>query len=515
VRKSVRAALTIGVVIVGLVTVLAWSGGPLRAQSSRSASLRGASGRPGQRADLTAGAGATYATLATRSARLLEYAYYNGTGLWHMCVPVICNTKNRDWGADALTNLLWFRLALQRDQSVLPLLRALAGTAHLWVRSDTGSSDSVTWDAVADVRLYQATGNRIALRKAEAALTWINTTPGLAAGACPAIAYQWPDGQRGYLKTIETTTNYIKAALLLDKITGRRHYLIAAERQYAQVRHYFLAKRSGLYSSYMFDVGGRCQVLHGSYFASVNGNMIWAGSALAAATGKRGYLSEAVSTARAVATRLSDGAGIFADLQADNDIVVPLVEAMYRLATTDHQRFAVRWLLANASAAGADDNAAGEFGRFFDGPPPSALATSWQISGGIALVTAAAALRPGWRPADPGYWHGAQWVPDEQTLHKTPARIAFTGRAIAIMGTIGAKCCLYGHARVFIDGVQTVNRTGIWQDMSSPARRQPDQVLFAWRWRRAGRHVITIEPGLFDREEGGSFFQMTGYLLVP
>jgi hypothetical protein len=50
--------------------------------------------------------------------------------------------------------------------------------------------------------------------------------------------------------------------------------------------------------------------------------------------------------------------------------------------------------------------------------------------------------------------------------------------------------------------------------MSSPARQQPGQTLFAWRWRRPGHHVITILPGAYDREEGGSFFQMDGYMLV-
>ncbi len=51
----------------------------------------------------------SYAALATRSARLLETTFYNGQGLWRMCDPAICNTKNRDWGADSLTNLLYFR----------------------------------------------------------------------------------------------------------------------------------------------------------------------------------------------------------------------------------------------------------------------------------------------------------------------------------------------------------------------------------------------------------------------
>ena len=44
--------------------------------------------------------------------------------------------------------------------------------------------------------------------------------------------------------------------------------------------------------------------------------------------------------------------------------------------------------------------------------------------------------------------------------------------------------------------------------------RQPDQVLFAWRWPSAGHHTITIRPGIPDAAEGGSYFQMDGYLVV-
>src|SRR5258707_7360274 len=83
------------------------------------------------------------------------------------------------------------------------------------------------------------------------------------------------------------------------------------------------------------------------------------GQALAAADGESRSLRQAVATARAVQAHLSDGTGIFADLQADNDIVGPLIEAMYSLATTGHQAFAARWLLANASAAGAAGNVLG------------------------------------------------------------------------------------------------------------------------------------------------------------
>jgi hypothetical protein len=71
-----------------------------------------------------------------------------------------------------------------------------------------------------------------------------------------------------------------------------------------------------------------------------------------------------------------------------------------------------------------------------------------------------------------------------------------------------------GHARVLVDGVETFNQTGIWQNMSSPARKQPDQVLFAWRWHDPEHHVVAVLPARYDHEEGGSFFEMSGYLLV-
>jgi hypothetical protein len=457
-----------------------------------------------------------YTTRAATAARLLERTFYNGTGLWHMCSGMRCSTKNRDWGSDSLTYDLWFRWSLTRDPAIPPLIRTLALTAHAWVPGDTGSSDTVMWDSVAGSREYQVTGSRVALAKAKAAFSWVDSVmaDGFGSGACPEIDYQWPHGQGGDLKTLETATNYIKAALLLHQITGSPRYLAKAESQYQQVRRYFLIGSVPLYTVYVFDNGITCKALPGRYFASVNGNMIWAGQALASATGDRRYLQQSIATAQAVRARLSDAHGVFADLQADNDVVEPLIEAMYNLATAGHQRFARQWLLSAASAAGADQNAAGEFGRFFDGPPPTSVATAWQINGGVALIQAAAALDPSGQPAEPGFWKRASYVADGQDMDDTPVRITFTGRAIALLGSVGAQCCIAGHARVFVDGSQTFDRTGIWQNMTSPSVQQPDQVLFAWRWQQAGRHTITIKPGIADTMEGGSFFAMNGYLLV-
>jgi len=434
-----------------------------------------------------------------------------------MCVPVICNTKNRDWGADNLTYVLYLRWELSHDRSVLPPLRRLAQSAHLWLTGTYGSSDEMMWDSVAEVREYQVTGSKASLAKAEAAFRRVDAdkAAGFAAGACPAVDYQWAHGtiDKG-TKTLETDSNYVKAALLLYQVTGKRSYLRKAEVKYAAVRRYFLAPSAPLYTVFVIDNGKTCQQVPGQFLSSVNGNMIWDGSALAKDTGNRTYLSQALATARAVTTDLNDGAGVFADLQADIDVDEPLVEAMYDLAVVDHQRFARQWLLTSASAAASDVNAAGEFGRFFDGPPPTGEVTAWELNGGVALMGTAAALDPAGVPAHPGFWHLARFVPDSRGLAGHALRISFTGRAIAILGTIGEHCCLYGHARVLVDGVQTFNRVGIWQNRSSPARKLPDQVLFAWRWRRPGRHVIEILPGQYDPTEGGSFFAMTGYLLV-
>ena len=312
-----------------------------------------------------------------------------------------CSTKNRDWGSDSLTYALWFRWSLSRDPAIPPLMRTLAQTAHAWVPGDKGSSDTVMWDSIADSREYQVTGSPAALAKAKAAFAWVDSVmaDGFGSGACPDIDYQWPHGQGGNLKTLETATNYIKAALLLHQITGSASYLAKARAQYEQVRRYFLIGSVPLYTVYVFDDGtdlpgtARALLRLGQRQHDLGGRGAGRRAPATAAT-----CEQAIATAQAVRSRLSDAAGVYADLQADNDVVEPLIEAMYTLATTEHQPFARHWLLSAASAAGADQNAAGEFGSFFDGPPPTSVATAWQINGGIALIQAAAALDPHGRP---------------------------------------------------------------------------------------------------------------------
>jgi hypothetical protein len=463
--------------------------------------------------------GTTYAALAASAVSALEHSYYTGAGTWNMCVPAICRSKNLDWGADSLTYALYMHWYLTADKQVKPIMAALALTAHQYGPSSTSMSDVPMWDTIADVREYQVTGDPAALAKAEAAFSYVDSTAAahFAAGACPKIDYQSPGGGANNLKTLETDSNYVKAALLLYQVTGKHAYLTKAENKYAAVRSYFLSPSVPLYTVYVFDDRSHCAQLPGRFYASVNGNMIWSGAELTGLTGNPGYLAQAVATAKAVRHYLSDAAGVYADLQAENDVAEPLIEAMYLLATADHQGFARDWLLRCASAAAADETPLGSYGRFFDGPPPRTNVTAWQTNGGFALMIAAAKLDPTGVPADPSYWHNAVWVSDNKSL---PAgggtvQIGFSGRAIAIIGTMGEHCCEAGHARVYIDGTITFDRTGIWQNKSSSGRTISGTVLFAWRWPAADSHVINIGAAPFNPKEGGPFFHMTGYYLVP
>ncbi len=89
----------------------------------------------------------------------------------------------------------------------------------------------------------------------------------------------------------------------------------------------------------------------------------------------------------------------------------------------------------------------------------------------------------------------------------------FTASAVAFFGTLGETCCEAGHARVFIDGRETFDRTGIWQNKSSSGHSIPGTVLFAWRWARRGVHHIRFAPGVQNGKEGGPFLHITGYLV--
>ena len=458
--------------------------------------------------------GTTYAALAQRALGTLEDEYYNGAGKWNMCVPLArCTPTNRDWGADSLTYVLYLHWTLSQDTGVPPIMNALTGTSP---NGHSGVSDVPLWDSIAAAREYQVTHDPLALRKAEGDFAYVagNAAKLFALGACPGILYQRAGGGGNQDKTLETGSNYVKAALLLYEITHQRTYLAEAEGQYQADRQYFLSANVPLYTLYVFDNGSSCQQIPAQYFASVNGNMIWAGYTLAGITGNRSYLSEALATARAVAGHLGDATGVYANLQADNDVAEPLIEAMYNLAAFGHQRFARRWLLSAASAAAASIAHTGAYERFFDGPPSKAPVTAWQADGGLALAQVAAALDPGGRPAHRRFWAGAPFVAENVTLAKKPVQITFTGRAVAIIGTIGDVCCELGRAQVYVDGTETFDQTGIWQNKSPAGVPLPRSVLFAWRWPGPGKHTIEIGPALADAKQGGTYFHMTGYYVV-
>jgi hypothetical protein len=67
---------------------------------------------------------------------------------------------------------------------------------------------------------------------------------------------------------------------------------------------------------------------------------------------------------------------------------------------------------------------------------------------------------------------------------------------------------------VLVDGRQTVDHTGIWQNKSSSGRSIPGTVLFAWRWPTPGKHTLTFLPGLANGKEGGPFLHLTGYEVI-
>ena len=368
-----------------------------------------------------------------------------------------------------------------------------------------------TWDSIALGREYEVTGlnNASILSKEEAAFNFVDGAGSsvFATGACPSIHYQQPGGGANHLKTLETDSNYIKAALLLYRYTNNVAYLNKAKTEYAAVRQYFLDPTLPLYSVYLFDDGTTCSQKTGRFFASVNGNMIYNGLTLAGYTGDQTYNNQAIATAQAVAANLSDANGVFADLQAENDIVEPLVESMYDLGVEQNQTFARNWLLTAASASASSLKSNGAYSRFFDGPPNPGTSTEWQANGGYALAIAAASIDPTGTPATSTAWANATSHTTSITTASLPATITFTGTGIALIGTLGEQCCEAGHARVFIDGVLTTDTTGIWQNKSSAGISIPNTVLFAWRWPTSGTHTIQIQAAFYNGKEGGTFYR--------
>ncbi len=458
----------------------------------------------------------TFAQAGSAALQTLLGVYYGGNGLWNQCNSPNCAQANSDWGADSLTYALYLGWATSPDSRIPPVMSALTATAPTYpgpcmVPSCESWSDVPQWDTIADLREYDVTHDSNALVKAEAAFQFAEGSNAYALGACPDIRYQQPSGELNHLKTLETDANAIKAAILLYQTTGDRTYLQSATMRYAAVRSHFLDPAVPLYSVYVFDDATTCTQVPHRFFASVNGDMIWNGFELSKLTSTGSYLDEALATAKAVAADLDDPAGVFADLQAENDTVEPLVEGMYALASEDKAGFARAWILTNAAAALSDRAADGSFGRFFDGPPPRTVVTAWQTNGGLALEIAAAALDPAGVVTVTNRWQRARRI--ARSVGPT-GEIRFTGSAIALIGTLGEACCESGHARVFVDGHETFDQTGIWQDKSSLGRRIPGTVLFAWRWPRSGTHTISFAPGIPNGKEGSSFLHLRSFLVL-
>nr|HEX4313176.1 hypothetical protein [Kofleriaceae bacterium] len=458
----------------------------------------------------------TYGELGASAVAALDDRLDAGGGRWWSCDGG-CEAGNRDWGDDVLTSALWLRWAHAPAPRLAARLGELAATAVDYgpCAGSCTWSDVAAWDAVADLREHDATRDARALALARHAYDRARD-PAYVGGACPAVPFQRARADGHPLKTLETLATTIEAAILLARATGDRRYLDDARAEYAAARAAFLDPDPALplYTTYVVDDGRTCAQLPRRTFASVNGEMMWAGVALARDTGDTRYRDDAVATARAVAARLADARGVFANLQAENDVAEPLVEGMLALAESGDAP-ARAWLLRNAAAAAAARTRDGLYGRWWDGPRPRAPVTAWQTSGGLALAIAAAALAPDQPlPAtDRGdAWATAREIRGELAL---PITIAFDGSAIAIYGALGDRCCEAGHARVELDGAPLVDATGVWQDKSSSGRRFPDTVLFAWRWPEAGHHVVALLPADDNIKEGGSYAHVTSYAVVP
>ena len=462
----------------------------------------------------------TFAEFAADATATLTTRFYTGDGRWRTCLDPTCGTGNVDWGSDSLTGALYARRLVTDDPALVPFFRALERTEPRYGPCRrprcTGWSDVPMWDAVAALRTFDVTHDDAALRNAEAAYDSVAQSDVYARGACPEIDYQRPHAESGGLKTLETNANATLAAALLAERTPRAAYLDGAVRRYAAIRRWFLDPEVPLYTVYLFDDGHACRALPHRFFASVNGVMIEAGLDLARLTGDARYAREARATAHAMRL-LDDDRGIFTDLQAENDVVEPLVLAMLQLAR-DGDAFARDWIVRNAGAAAHARRADGAYGRFFDGPPPAGIVTAWQANGALALMIAAGALVPDGRPESEDPWAAAA---TKSTHAEAPPgerfslMIAFTGSGIALTGTLGERCCEPGRARVFVDDRETFDRTGIWQNKSSAGRALPASLLFAWRWRTRGAHVIRLESDTPNAKEGGPFIDVRGAIVAP
>lgn len=452
----------------------------------------------------------TFSRAANQATETLLDVYYNGDGMWRSCNQTSCKEANSDWGVDSATDSLYLRWVATHDPHIRAVMAQLLQTAPNYPSpcGDTGCSswsDTPEWDAVTLMREYEVLGDPQALSRAKAAFDYVEKSQTFSQGACPSIRYQLPQPSEIDVKTLETEANAIKAAILLYRATNDRTYLESAQQRYASAREYFLDADVPLYTVHVRDNGVQCVQQARRFFASVNGDMIWNGVALWHLTGDSTYYDEALATARAVDTNLSDARGVFIDEPGENDVVEPLVEAMYDLAVNEQQPFARDWIFRNAAAALSARAADGSFSRFFDGPAQRQTSI-WESNGGLALEIAASALDPAATVPVADAWSEGKFVgPDLTTL---PATIEIDGSGFALIGSIGKNCEKH-HIRVLIDGTETFDQTGLWQNPSMP---DDASVFFAWRWKTPGPHTITLLPANPD-EAGEGRLHLGTYVL--
>ena len=136
-----------------------------------------------------------------------------------------------------------------------------------------------------------------------------------------------------------------------------------------------------------------------------------------------------------------------------------------------------------------------------------------QTNGGLALAVAAAALFSGESPRAGSDWVGATVTARDITA--LPSSVSFTGSGIALLGTLGEDCCESGHAGVLLDGVETADHSGIWQNKSSAGELFPNALLFAWRWPASGPHTVSFAAETENAKEGGPFLHVRRYVVLP
>jgi hypothetical protein len=465
----------------------------------------------------------TFSQLADDAVATIMHHWYIDGSRFRECSD--CATwTSADWGADSLVEVLYERWLLTRDPAVAATFaRIVAGEPG---NTLGGFSDVPMWDAVAAIRAYDVTHDPRALDQAEREYDALAESKQYALEPCRAFDAQIRDGGGRGLRTLETDSNRILAAVSIAQRTTdadrRQRTLSDAVGLYAAVRTAFLDRQLPLYTVYLFPAGDRCvQLPQRQFFASVNGRMIEAGLALAAATHGARYADDARATARAV-DRLSDARGIFVDQQAQNDIVEPLVVAMLALARNGDAN-ARDWIVRNALAAASARAADGSYARFFDGPPPPAGATVsfFETNGGLGLMVAAAAFAPNRRPVPDG-WANAQ--ARAVSITTAPARYEFRGSGIALIGALPRKgdpaCrpltvgnCEGGRVGVRVDGRRPADEIGIWQGKALVA--SDATVLFAWRWPRSGHHVVDLDPVAFNPKQGGTAVAIRQAVILP